>query len=560
MLEIHFFNAKELACPSDPNGIKRKRIPQDVSDVAPASAPASSPSNQYTAGPWTRLHRVVKQGTPMDMVAVLSDSSLKFNINQGNPDGVSPLSLAARRGSCTMVEQLLEHGASVTTVDSVDRTALHHSAYGRHGAVSSMLLDADAVVDETDKSGRTPLILAADEGSVGVIAVLLRRGANVNYFTPIGKMALSCAAFRGHVAAFKMLVCSGADPAKDAGLGMIPLEMASCEGHAEIVSWLLQRFGREVCGGPHDGIIALVTASTRRHYAIMTILLDAGVVDDGRTLLLAINQRNVQSVKFLLEHRAHNTVNAPAGGDMESYLSHSYKAGSDAKWTPLYQCFHPEALTPTSCKIMRLLLDHGADTSPEIIPICSGRIGTILQYSQFQLFWGGGDYDHTMAEKPRMYGLKGLYRLLVQEEAIHATSWLWPNGAGATPPSTTAAHKKMLVTVRLKIGTRPRFLRAAITRFGNMETNLASNRIQSNRIKLHFIRLKLTKLSPPGRPPTFKLNLLHKQVRREERRAVHGGGGGEEASRNYVDASGHKKGRAFFLGGGGERERKLILV
>ena len=506
----------------------------------------------------------------MDMVAVLSDSSLNININQGNPDGVSPLSLAAGLGSCFKVAKLLEHGASVTTVDSVDRTALHHSAYGRHGAVSSMLLDAGAVVDETDKSGRTPLILAADEGSVGVIAVLLGRGANVNHFTPIGKMALSCAAFRGHVAAFKMLVCSGADPAEDAGIGMIPLEMASCEGHAEIVSWLLQRFGRESCGGPLGGIIALVTASTRRHYEIMAILLDHGVVDDGRCLLLAINQRNVGSVKLLLEHRAYNST-----GDMGKYLSHSFRAGGDPKLTPLFQCFHPEALTPTSCKIMRLLLDYGADTSPEIIPICVGCTGTILQYAHFQLFWREGEYDHTMAEKPRMYGLRGLYRLLMQEEAIHATSLLWPNDPrGPTAPSTTAARKKMPVTVRLKTGTRPRFWRVAITRFGKKFTNLAlnpiqsnpiqSNPIQSHRIASHRIRLKLIKLRPPGRPPTFKLKLLNKQVRREGRRTIHGGGC-EEASRDYVDAKGRKRpqvpGRKtvlfcfVFFGGGRGREK-----
>ena len=130
----------------------------------------------------------------------------------------------------------------MTTVDSVDQTALHYSAYGRHGAVSSMLLDVGAVVDETDKAGNTPLILAADEGSVGVIAALLEGGANVNYCTPVGKMALSCAAFAGHVAALKMLVCAGADPVKEAGLRIIPLEIASCEGHAEMVSWLLQRW------------------------------------------------------------------------------------------------------------------------------------------------------------------------------------------------------------------------------------------------------------------------------------------------------------------------------
>ena len=430
----------------------------------------------------------------MDMLAALSDSSLNTNINQGNPDGVSPLSLAAGQGSCTKVEKLLEHGASVTTVDSVDRTALHHSAYGRHGAVSSMLLDAGAAVDETDEAGHTPLILAADLGSVGVVAALLERGANVNYCTPVGKMALSCAAFRGYVDVFKVLVCAGADPVKEAGLGMIPLEMASCEGHAEIVSWLLQRFGRAHCGGPLGGVTALVAASAKRHYAIMTILLDAGVVDDARRVLLfSIHQSNVRSVKLLLEYWASNSVNPLlARGAMRRYLSCNYRVGVDPAQTPLFHCFHPEALTPTSSKIMRLLLDHGADTSQTLLPVDTGGIGTILQYAHLQLF------HRTVAEKPRLYGLRGLYRLLMQEEAIHATAWLWPDGAGAT----TAAHKKlkMPATVRLKAGRRPRFLRAAITRFGK---KVELNRIASN---LHCLKIKLkVNQFAPTRPP----GLLH---------------------------------------------------
>ena len=100
----------------------------------------------------------------------------------------------------------------------------------------------------------------------------------------------------------------------------------------------------------------------------------------------------------------------------------------------------------------------------------------------------------TVAEKPRLYELSGLYRLLMQEEAIHATAWLWPDGAGAT----TAARKT---------GRRPRFLRAAITRFGKKVKlhRIASHRIASHRTctARHQTQSQSICANPPARPSAF---------------------------------------------------------
>lgn len=63
-----------------------------------------------------------------------------------------------------------------------------------------------------------------------------------------------------------------------------PLGMAAQNGHLEVVRELVKWFGVKDCGGESEGVLALLNASKGGYFEIMTILLDAGVVDNGEAL------------------------------------------------------------------------------------------------------------------------------------------------------------------------------------------------------------------------------------------------------------------------------------
>lgn len=61
----------------------------------------------------------------------------------------------------------------------------------------------------------------------------------------------------------------------------VPLDAAALRGHSEVVRGLIHQLGIEGCGGASGGIHALCLAAEKQHVNIMSILVDAGVVDTG---------------------------------------------------------------------------------------------------------------------------------------------------------------------------------------------------------------------------------------------------------------------------------------
>ncbi|KAF4633629.1 hypothetical protein G7Y89_g4494 [Cudoniella acicularis] len=127
---------------------------------------------------------------------------------------LTPLHIAASRGSDSTVWLLIEKGADlfltdvsdrtalhwaitqghfkvahllawkakdlIHAVDNESRTALHYAASLGHIHIVDMLLDYGANIDVCDTDGKTPLYLAVSQLQEDVVACLLERGANVN--------------------------------------------------------------------------------------------------------------------------------------------------------------------------------------------------------------------------------------------------------------------------------------------------------------------------------------------------------------------------------------------
>lgn len=75
-------------------------------------------------------------------MALLSAGS--FNIDQGNPRGVTPLMYAAQEGHSRVARILLDRGANVSIAKDGGFSAVHVSAQNGHLAVTLDLVEAGA--------------------------------------------------------------------------------------------------------------------------------------------------------------------------------------------------------------------------------------------------------------------------------------------------------------------------------------------------------------------------------------------------------------------------------
>ena len=135
--------------------------------------------------------------------------------------GQTPLSLAAREGIKSVVENLLERGAEIESRDDEGQTPLFWATRKGHGAVVSSLLDKGAEIESRDNKGRTPLLWAARKGYESIVKLLLDKGAEVDSRDHKGQTPLFWAARRNHEAIVGILLDQGGSPWQPAEPGSI---------------------------------------------------------------------------------------------------------------------------------------------------------------------------------------------------------------------------------------------------------------------------------------------------------------------------------------------------
>ncbi|KAK8852826.1 hypothetical protein M9Y10_017818 [Tritrichomonas musculus] len=90
----------------------------------------------------------------------------------------TPLHEAAERGSCEIVEALIDAGADVSKQNWAKLTPLHLAAkYGRIGAVQT-LVEHNAPLDIQDSKGNTPLHCASQNNQSEIVSYLIANKAN----------------------------------------------------------------------------------------------------------------------------------------------------------------------------------------------------------------------------------------------------------------------------------------------------------------------------------------------------------------------------------------------
>ena len=218
--------------------------------------------------PFSGLHCVSYFG--IAEVAIDLIGTERWDVNQRDSAGLTPLMWAARQGREDVVKLLLEQ--KHTQPDMPDgyhgRTALSWAAGSGHEGVAKLFLGPLFVnpgsmgrwwgapqvmsvlfgmkyvnLDRPDCNGQTPLSRAAQNGHDGVVELLLEReGVNPDRPDTRGRTPLSWATKNGRDGVVKLLLeREDVNPDRPDNGGQISLSWAARKGHDGVVKLLLER-------------------------------------------------------------------------------------------------------------------------------------------------------------------------------------------------------------------------------------------------------------------------------------------------------------------------------
>jgi ankyrin repeat protein len=288
-----------------------------------------------------RLVEAVKKGDHKTIRDLVQNH---VDINSAQPDGSTPLILAANGNDLEAADLLIKASANVNTRNEYGATALFAACTNDNTAMIKSLLDAKADPNLALLSGETPLMTSVDRGNVEAVRSLLEYGADPNARETKGEQtALMWAAAGKHPEIVKLLLDHKADTHAKSKGGFTALLFAVQQGDLESARALLnagadpndtrqsdglsalilaaQSFGAEVASYNHEVPILIAEKGgnanvmdargyTALHYA-------SGCMPDTNTSCKVelSDQKRVEVVKSLLAHGANpNARVTPRGG------------------------------------------------------------------------------------------------------------------------------------------------------------------------------------------------------------------------------------------------------
>ena len=163
-------------------------MPEDASRVAQEAHRSWSEALQ-------NLTAAAEQGDVTFMRRTCQDpASEDFNFDSADPEGFTPLHIAAMHRQTEVAKILLEHNADPNRADHAGRTALHHACHlfdadrAEHTVLrhktetdrekcAELLISFHAELDAVDCDGQPPLHYVCEAGLEGMILGLLKNGA-----------------------------------------------------------------------------------------------------------------------------------------------------------------------------------------------------------------------------------------------------------------------------------------------------------------------------------------------------------------------------------------------
>jgi ankyrin repeat protein len=129
-----------------------------------------------------------------------------------NPDGWTPLHLAAFFGHPDLAAALLNRGTPVDirSTNAMENTPLHAAVAGNQVATVRLLLEQDAHVDARQQGGWTALHGAAQAGAREMVELLITAGADAGARADNNQTPLDLALLKGHQEVASLLESLGA--------------------------------------------------------------------------------------------------------------------------------------------------------------------------------------------------------------------------------------------------------------------------------------------------------------------------------------------------------------
>lgn len=170
------------------------------SSVEPADGAGETPEEPLTSDALysPEAFRLAAHDGKLRVVQLCLESGL--DVNEADPNGLTPLAMAAYNGHDAIVKLLIKNNATIDARDRTGKTPLIHAASGPAPTTVQILLDAGADVNAVDNGEHwTALMMAAAEGQSEVVEVLLAGGAKKEMVDIDGESAAYFARSKGHI-------------------------------------------------------------------------------------------------------------------------------------------------------------------------------------------------------------------------------------------------------------------------------------------------------------------------------------------------------------------------
>jgi ankyrin repeat protein len=145
------------------------------------------------------LHEAAAIGNARRLKTILGQS--RARVNAPNPEGFTPLGLAAFFGHLDALKVLLENGADVnaTSPSRFANTALDAAVAGDHPDIVKALLAARGTPNVRSEANYTPLHKAAAHGNLEIVRMLVEAGADPKATRDGGLRPIDDAQEKGHL-------------------------------------------------------------------------------------------------------------------------------------------------------------------------------------------------------------------------------------------------------------------------------------------------------------------------------------------------------------------------
>ena len=280
---------------------------------------------------WKRFRAACRKGDVNTVKSLLCHDTTVCDRGTG---GVTGLHLASQSGRTHVASLLIDLGAEINAVDSLQQTPLHLACRGRQLEIVALLVERGADVVTQDSTGQTALHIACERGEVKMATLLLQHNAVVHTHNKAGHTPFVVACLQGHWNLADLLLSHLSDINGSVCVGGVDtlLHLACRDGRTQLAQFFLQH-GASVDVRCEDGLTALHLACLAGHTDIVKLLithsadLDMRIKKGSRPLVMV----NVRRQKGSCHTFLFDTVDVEAqceGGC--AALQEAYKAQDTA--------------------------------------------------------------------------------------------------------------------------------------------------------------------------------------------------------------------------------------